>query len=551
MKRILYTVIFILLMVCPVLADYTVDSVAVSADVTDRGQAQVTATVQLTFDAVTEQVTIPLPERSVSNLSAGNFRFSREDTDAGVNAVIKNKNGFAGIQTFQISYTVPYPGASDEYTLGILSSRWEKPVGACSFQVNMPKTLENAPRILSGYHGALSESEAGLTYTTTGVSGTLGARMAYDSLSMAVELPEGYFNVRSATLPVVSVTFLAVGMGLVLLLAVGYWRLKLRSDHGEVNPRLLLPEGILSCQLPMLLDGASCDMAALILEWANMGYLSITRSLRGTVVLTKLMSMGSERSRAEQRLFLRIFGRKLRVAAAPGRFSGAGRRFQAAMRRSFRRVSLDPRGGNPVFVQLPCRILLAVAVGAAAYRLMPGGAGFVVLAVLAGIAGFVCSVFLHSSLSALAAHHRLTWQVLISLALVAGLLALSLVSGALPEMAVGLIAVAFSAIATASGPRRNSRGVDAMAQAKGLRVFYRDVAWQRLQVYQGRDSRFFETQLPRAAALGVDRRFAARFERLSVPMPEWLELPREADRSARSLQRQLAPILRQLRAAFS
>ena len=554
MKKVLFSLFFIGLFLTPALADYRVDSVSVSADVSANGQAQVNATIALTFDAVATEVTIPLPESHVTHASAGNYRFSLEETDKGANMVVRRRSGFAGTETFLIRYTVPYTDdgdtEADAFSLGLLSSRWERDIGSCTFQVLMPDVFEAEPEIISGYHGALSASEAGLTVTDTGFTGSVGQRMAFDSLDVSLELPEGYFHLRSATVPVISVTFVTLGMLVILLLCVVYWRAKLWFPREESTPRLLLPEGILPCQLPMVLDGSTCDVPAMILEWANLGYLSISRARNGTVLLTRRMNMGSERSRGEQRLFAKIFGQKYRVAATPGRFSGAAAGFRRVSRRSLYRVIFDRASGNPVLIQMPCRLLLAVGIGNLAAHMLPEGGGFVVLAVLIGMIGFLYSIYLHTAAAKFAAHRTYDLISILCAAILAGLLPLSLMAGALPEMLMGLSACLFSAIATAPGPRRSKRGIDAMAQAKGCRTFYRRAAWRRLQTFQGRNSRFFQIQFPRAMALGADREFALRFERIPIPTPEWLELPLTGTRSAEALRKELLPILRQLRDAF-
>ncbi len=554
MKKVLFSLFFICIFLVPALADYQVDSVSVSAEVSANGRAQVTTTIQLTFDASTDQVTIPLPDTDVSRVSAGDYRFSVEETDTGTDVVIKNNDGFVGTQTFLVSYIVPYADdgdtEADHFSLGFLSSRWARPIGSCSFQVIMPKGFDAEPQIISGYYGALSETATALAITETSLSGSVSNRMAYDSLSLVLSLPDQYFNVRSARLPVVSVTFLAIGMLAVLLLCIVYWRMKLRSRHVSSTPRLLAPEGVLPCQLPMVLDGSTCDVTAIILEWANLGYLSISQTRNGTVVLNRLMHMGSERSKAEQQLFSKIFARKSRVAATPGRFSRAAAQFRAASRRSLYRVIFDPKSGNPAIVQLPCQCLLSLSIGYMAYQFLPEGGGFIVLAVLIGLVSLVYSLLLHRSIRRFAALRAVNVLSIVCWILMLALLPLSLVSGSFPEVVVGLSACLFSGIATAPGPRRSARGIDAVAQTKGCRTFYRRASWQRLQIFQGKSSRFFQTQLPGAVALGVEKRFARRFERLSVPMPDWLKLSGDPIRSASSLQHLLAPVLRQLRESF-
>ena len=374
--------------------------------------------------------------------------------------------------------------------------------------------------------------------------------MAYDSLALAVTLPSGYFYVRSTAIPMIHVTYLFVGMLLVLLLLMVYWRLRLRTPRLEVSPRLLTPGGLLACQLSQMLDGGTCDVAVLVLEWANLGYLTIQSSKKGYVILTRMIPMGNERSKAEQRLFTRIFATGNRVAATPGRFSAAAARFRAASRRSLNRVIFDRKGGNVVFLQIPCRILLAIGIGYIAYSLLPDGSAFLFLAVLIGIVGFLYSIYLHDALARWVSLRRFSPRTLGLLLVALLILILGLMSGAFLEAATGLFACCFSAIATASGPRRSQRGRDLLMQTRGLKLFYRKVSWQQLQVITGRNDRFFQAQYPKAAALGVDKAFAARFERLPTPRPEWLPGGSGKTTSAAALQRRLADILKSLRAAF-
>ena len=203
-----------------------------------------------------------------------------------------------------------------------------------------------------------------------------------------------------------------------------------------------------------------------------------------------------------------------------------------------------------VFLQLPARILLAVGVGYLVRCLLPEDAAFLLVAVLAGIAGFVYSVYLHTALSRWKALRHFSRSTLICLILALVLLVLGLLGGAVLEVGIGLTACVFSALATAVGPRRSQRGQDLLSEAKGCRLFYRQVTWQRLQLLCGRNSRFFQMQLPKAAALGVDKKFAVRFERLPVPRPEWLGGKGNRTTTASALQREIDAILKGLRQAF-
>ena len=268
-------------------------------------ETKVTATYQLTFDSQQDQVQIPLPDGDISRVSAETYRYKVDKTDAGVDVVL-SKGTFSGTQSFTISYTVNVsPDSStdgDVFTLGLLSSRWATPVGACAFQVTLPQPSGTVPadytitpQVLSWAtpHGPLSDTETGLTVNGTIVTGTAADRMAYDSLALAVTLPSGYFYVRSTAIPMIHVTYLFVGMLLVLLLLMVYWRLRLRTPRLEVSPRAA--DTRRTAGLPALADAGragTCDVAVLVLEWANLGYLTIQSSKKGYVILTRHDSHG-------------------------------------------------------------------------------------------------------------------------------------------------------------------------------------------------------------------------------------------------------------------
>lgn len=560
MKKILFSLFFICIFLFPALADFSVDAVSVNGEVSTSGRTEVTATYQLTFTTPQEEVTIPLPEGEISGISVSNYRYSTKETDQGIDLVVRS-SGFSGTQMFVVSYKLPAFQADgtqeDLYTLPLLSSRWAKEVGACSVQVNLPgSTVEfpegytMSPVLVSGYHGELDEAAGAVSVNGTMLSGSATELMAYDTMALQVSLPDGYFHVRSNTIPMISITWWVLGMMAVLGLCILYWRLKLRSGHKEITDRMLLPEGVMAYQLPSLLDGKSIDFRALILEWANLGYLRLGYDKKHRLVLRKTMEMGTERSQAEQRLFYRIFGRRRKAFALPGRFSAAAEQFRTAAMRPVSRQAFDKKSGNVIFVQMPCRLLTGIGVGYLAYCILPEGGGYLVLAVLLGAVGLYYGVLLHDALRQLKVRRLFSVKTGFLLVLGLALVVLGLMYGAFLETTVGLVACCFSALATASGPRRSPQGQELVAQAKGCRHFYRKVPWTKLQIYTAANRRFFQGELPQAVALNCHKTFARRFERLSVPYPEWLPAKNQRNVTPEKLMQRLEPVLKSLELAF-
>lgn len=561
MKKFFFSLFFIALFMFPALADYTVDSVNVSAEVAASGRTEVTSSFQLTFLEPQEELSIPLPEGDISGISVSSYRYSTRETENGISLVVKNSKGFSGTQVFVVSYKLPsfQADGSDEdlFSLGLLSSRWAREIGAVSVQVSMPgSTVEfpegytMEPQLLSGYYGDLDPVDAALEANGNLISGSVTDLMAYDTMTLQVSLPDGYFRVRSNTIPMIAVTWWFMALAGVLALCILYWRLKLYSKGREITARLLLPEGVLPYQLPAVLDGKTIDFASLVLEWANLGYLSLSYNKHHQLVLKKNMDMGSERNAAEQRLFRTLLGRRRKIVATPGRFAAPAARFRAAALRPISRTAFDKTGGNVVLIQLPCRLSLAVGMGYLAFCMLPEDGVYLILAVLAGVVGLFYSIKLHKALATMKSLGQFSLKTGVLMALAVVLVMVGLMNGAFLEVTVGLAACCFSALATASGPRRTGHGQELMAQAKGCRRFYRQVPWQRLQIYTSGNRRFFQRELPQTVALRSEKAFAQRFERLSVPYPEWLPAKNTGYISPEKLLELLEPMIKALREAF-
>ena len=70
MKKAIFFLFFICLLMTGAFADYQVDQATVNAEVSTNGRTQVTATYQLTFDGAQDQLTVPLPDGNISRVSA-------------------------------------------------------------------------------------------------------------------------------------------------------------------------------------------------------------------------------------------------------------------------------------------------------------------------------------------------------------------------------------------------------------------------------------------------------------------------------------------------
>jgi hypothetical protein len=90
---------------------------------------------------------------------------------------------------------------------------------------------------------------------------------------------------------------------------------------------------------------------------------------------------------------------------------------------------------------------------------------------------------------------------------------------------VTVLMIAFQFLAgvlAAYGGRRTELGQQALKQVLGMRKFMRSASKQELQRMLKANPEYFHEMLPYALALGVDKVFAARFERLRLPECSYL-----------------------------
>ena len=561
MKRIFFLLFFIIMLMVPAFADYQVESINFSADVTSAGKTQVTTVFELSFDDPAASVTIPLPSGEVSGVSVSDYSYRIEREDDYTALTVSSKGRLLGTQLISVSYTIPAAEDSDDeedlYSINLLSSRWGREIEQFSFSLSLPASdtaleegTEITPLLESGYYGSTEAYGASAELSGTMVSCTLQKLLAYDTLSLTVSLPEGWFHVRQAAIPALSLSLTAVILAGLLLLVLLYWFFFMRFPWVETISRQLPPDGLLPCHMAYAMDGASCDLAALLLEWANLGYLYISARSRRGLILTKKMDMGTERSRSERQLFKRIFRGKQRAAVTKGRFRAAGQRYMAATCPTLNRILFDRKGGSGRLLRLPARLMAGVGVGYIAYGFLPDGNGYIVLAVLVGALGLLYGGELSRAVRLMRGRRSLNFPGLLLCLSAGALMVPALFAGTIPETGLGLLGCILCGFLEGGGPRRNERGREIYAQTKGCRYYYRSAPWRRLQHNSAVNSRYFQQQYPRAAALRSEKAFAALFEGISVPPPEWYPALGTERMEVRALEKKLRPVLRQLRDAF-
>ena len=508
-----------------------ITSYEMEAVVSAQGTAQVNATVNLHITESATRLVIPLG-KGASNCVVSGVR-QRIRKENGVPCVIlRNETGLIGdVQlsiTYQLSGCVSPEGI---LSLPILANSYVYPIDEVSFRITLPGEFTANPIFQSGYLGEDIDNYMDITVEGPVIQGkVLQSLRDHDSLSMTLETPEELFPRRTLDGAILRAVNLAV---LVLAaLMVLYWALRLFWKPVRIPFQSHPPMGETAGESWALLTGGNLSFSLMVITWAQMGYLTIRRDR--DVVLYRRMDMGNERSELEIRAFSQLFRKRRTVSATGADFQ----RLRARMdgQRPHIRGLFSPRSGNPMVLRV-----LGLALGLAAglglgdgvlpvmqVRFLPlilfalGGA-WGAWAIQGGIFAFLSRdkspIFRGGAASAL----------LLILGLLGGRLSLALMC-LMMEVLTGLV--------TLFGGRRTEDGRGVVQGELGMVRFFRREYKERHQTAQQQNPSYYYDLAPYALALGADKAFARRFDRMELPPCSWLQY-RAAGPTAADWQRVL------------
>ena len=283
----------LLLLLCgsALAADAQISEMKTDCQILSDGSCQMTQTITVDVTGLASELRFPLPEGAKKASVAGYQAKKTMDGDNPV-LVLEDAVGFSGSRTFIVTYTTGRLAAGQEdgsqlLRLPLQCPKWEYPVADYSFTVTLPTPVSvPAPSFSSGYYGDVIADMIELRSSEGVISGRIPAGLKdHEALEMTMRFESGYFSGAYAAASAGWVRTAAVA--LLCVCAFAYWALTLRSPGLHAVSRALPPDSALPCDLPFLLCGAKPDFNMLVLQWANLGYVSIGVSQKGNVSLYK------------------------------------------------------------------------------------------------------------------------------------------------------------------------------------------------------------------------------------------------------------------------
>lgn len=316
------------LMLCVSASAFEIQSYSTTVTVGSDNSYFVSETILVDFTgsngAMTRVIPLTTPdgkEASVRRLDVTGSDYKIKRDDDKITITLGEEGNALAAGAFGISYEYDlgydFDESADRFSFQLIDANLGADVTQFNYTIVMPAQFDDrAFSMTSGYYGKLSSPE----YTVAGnnISGTMKL-MAYESVSVEIELPNGYFadavyqktiaDGIEAVAPFVAVIMLAIAM------AVLFTRCKNPSISYGMNGDV--PAGLTPPDMIYLINGSVsvAQMVSLIPYWASQGYIIIRQIPTEGIVLNRAAAMGSERKEYEQTLFNAMFpkGSNLRL----------------------------------------------------------------------------------------------------------------------------------------------------------------------------------------------------------------------------------------------
>ncbi len=231
-----------------------------------------------------------------------------------------------GAQEYVIKYTYDVGADNqpemDEFYHNLVGLEWPVEIESVSFRITMPADFDASKlNFTSGEYG--STDNTGVEWTVNGrtITGqTTRPLGAYEGVTAALPLPEGYWKDAAVHREPGDLLFTVLGYPLFILTLLGSFLLWLRYGRDKkLYPSVEFqpPEGMNPAEIGYVIDGSvdAEDVTSLIIYWAQQGCLEIEEDLverkvlkdKKILVLVKKTELPETAHQYEKTLFAELF----------------------------------------------------------------------------------------------------------------------------------------------------------------------------------------------------------------------------------------------------
>lgn len=523
MRKLLLIAVVLLLLTTTVWADGTVvTDLNTECTVAGDSSAVVTLHVSVTAPPGTESFSIPIAA-DAKRVSVAGTAFSL--TEHGKYQYVRIE-GLQGVPldftvTYRLSQTVVDTENGQSFDLTLLYPGWPCPIRHFSATVALPRSFESFPELVSGYYGDLIDNymeiqiEDGVIHAVLNEKQTL---QDHEALRISLALPKDYFDLRFQAGRTVSTDRLLFLM--LLVLSVLYWAVFLRERPILPNRQAMPPEGGSAGEIPCVLTGRKADLALMVVHWAGLGYLTITRGSRGRIWLDRQIDMGNERRDYEITVFHSLFRRADRCVVG-GKVYLRAKALAADKATDYWKARVFKSKGSPRLLRaLAAAAGLALCVACFDVSVAAKSWRWIVIVLLTLLGGLSCLLVQQAGGCLLRRHPLRT--ALLALAGAIFLLATGVRGGQGFWMFLCLALQLLVGFVLRCGGQHTKAGRALASELLGYRRYLLSTRAASFRSILAADPQYFYRNLPYADALCAAKLFAAGFQGCRMEPCDWL-----------------------------
>ena len=527
------TVLLLLLLATTASAEGTVvTSLHTDCAVEADGACTLTLRISVNFAPGTETFSIPI-DPAAKDVSCSLPHSLRNGDGC---RLVTLSGALSGPMELTVSYrlaeTVTDDGDHHQFAVQLLFPAWTCAIEAYEVTVRFPGVFDALPTFYSGYYGDLIDNYMTISIDRGQVHAVLNSKQTlqdHEAMSMRLQLPRDFFDLRflaGKTVPVDRLLFLAL-----LVLTVLYWAVFLRNLPILPRRQVMPPAACGAGEIPFVLTNRAPDLALMVVQWASLGYLTLTRTRRGRVTLTRLMDMDTERRKLEGEIFRTLFSRGDLCDVRSAEYWKAKNLAAEKARKFWQNRVYDPKAGAPVFFRL-LALAAGLALCLACFDLWVASKSWRWLLILAlTLLGGAACLALQQLGGALLRRHSLRTLLLGGL----GALYLAIAGkggGLVWLMLLNIAAQTAVGLLLRCGGRRTKAGMALAAELLGYRRWLLSADADQLHTNLAADPQFFYRVLPYADALRAGRYVAVTLAETRLEGCDWLNWEGKPARTA-------------------
>ena len=529
MRRLLTAMITLLLLVllaAPVSAEGTaataVTAMRTECVVESDGACAVTLRFTVEFAPDTENFAIPISPAAREIYCSVPYQLRSGDNCK----LLVLEGNWSGRTELTVSYrlaeTVTDDGKAQKFFVQLLYPAWTCQISGYEVELRLPGSFESLPAFWSGYYGDLIDNYMDVSIDEGVIRAVLNPKQILldrEAMSIELELPRDFFDLRFLAGKTVGVDRLLF-LGLLGMAAL-FWLIFLRNLPILPKRQAMPPEGGNAGEVPYLLTDRAPDLALMVVQWASLGYLTVSRTRRGRLWLNRQIDMDTERKQVEREIFGALFARGDRCDLRSAEFLKAKRLAAEKPREFWKERIFDPKGGSPLIFRL-----LALAAGLvlclACFDLLIASKSWRwYLIVPLTLLGTGACLGLQQLGGCLLRRHSLRTLILYLICAVA-LTVLGKKSGLTALMLLNLLLQTAVGLLLRCGGRRTKEGAALAAELLGYRRWLLSASSEQLKSNLEADPQFFYRVLPFADALCVSRPLAGGLDGVRLEECDWL-----------------------------